>query len=45
MTAPFNRDSQETLIRARVEQDGSITHFREPKYHGDPVHPEAGVLC
>ena len=25
--------------------DGAVTHHRPPEYHGDPVHPERGVLC
>jgi Methyltransferase domain len=44
-TAPFDIDRYETLIRATVEQDGSVTHLEEPDFHGDPVNPEAGILC
>jgi len=30
--------------RALQQADGSITHFKEPEYHGDPVTGK-GVLC
>ncbi|MFU8832944.1 MAG: class I SAM-dependent methyltransferase [Wenzhouxiangella sp.] len=44
LTAPFKWDQPETLIRARQNPDGTIDHFLEPEYHGDPVCAE-GVLC
>ena len=43
-TAPFNVNSDETLIRARINSDGDIEHLLEPEYHGDPLSSE-GVLC
>lgn len=42
-TFPFACGEQESLRRAFVE-GGEIRHILEPQYHGDPVHPEAGVL-
>lgn len=44
LTAPFLRNCDATLIRARLRDDGSIDHLLEPEYHGDPVAP-GGVLC
>ncbi len=43
LTAPFLETTQDTLTRARLEADGSITHLLPPEYHGDPVSD--GVLC
>lgn len=36
-SVPFDRDKQETLVRAKLNKDGSITHFTEPEYHGNPM--------
>jgi len=44
LTAPFMQDSAQTLIRARMTDEGSVEHLMEPEYHGDPVRGE-GVLC
>jgi SAM-dependent methyltransferase len=44
-TAPFIRTADATLTRARLREDGSVEHLLEPEYHGDPVSPDAGVLC
>lgn len=44
LTAPFLRNADTTLTRARLRDDGSIEHLHEPEYHGDPV-AEGGVLC
>jgi len=44
-TVPFSSTKQDHLIRARLEADGSIVHFEEPEYHGNPVDMEAGSLC
>ena len=43
-TAPFNLQAAQTLIRAVVNQDNTITHLLEPEYHGDPLSAD-GVLC
>jgi SAM-dependent methyltransferase len=45
LSAPFDLDSADTLLRARQREDGSIEHLLEPQYHGDPVAPTEGVLC
>ena len=34
---PFNKNEYETLIRAKVLPDGTISHLCEPEYHGDPL--------
>lgn len=44
VTVPFLDKSAETLVRARIQDDGSIEHLTEPEYHGDPLDPE-GVLA
>ncbi len=44
-TVPFHKGYRETLLRARVRDDGSIEHLHEPEYHGDPVGAGAGCLC
>ncbi len=44
VTAPLALGSESTVVRARKEPDGSITHFEPPDYHGDPLSLE-GVLC
>ena len=44
-TAPFVRNSETTIERARVSDSGEIEHLLEPEYHGDPLNPEGGILC
>ena len=44
-TVPFHKGYRETMLRARVCDDGSIEHLQEPEYHGDPVGAGAGCLC
>jgi len=41
---PFDVDQRDTVVRAKVNPDGSITHHLPPEYHGDPV-TAAGCLC
>ncbi len=44
ITVPFLNGSQETAVRAVIQDDGSIRHLLEPEYHGDPLNRK-GVLC
>ncbi len=44
-TVPFNRNSKENIIRAKVNSDGSVTHLLPPEYHGDPVSGSNNCLC
>lgn len=44
-TAPFNSNSQDTIIRARHNPDGSVEHHHPPQYHGDPLNRIQGCLC
>ena len=44
-TAPFDRDSDVTVQRARVCSTGEVEHLLEPEFHGDPIHPSGGILC
>ncbi len=43
LTAPFIGVEQ-TLVRARVSEDGAIEHLLPPEYHGDPLK-DGGILC
>lgn len=43
LTAPFIESAQDSLLRARLRDDGSVEHLLEPEIHGDPV--SGGVLC
>ncbi|MGH8565722.1 MAG: methyltransferase domain-containing protein [Gammaproteobacteria bacterium] len=43
-TVPFLRESEETVVRARVDARGQIEHILPPEYHGDPMN-SAGCLC
>ena len=45
ISAPFASSSAETIVRARVNEDGSIEHILPAEYHGNPTNPEAGSLC
>jgi len=44
LTAPFIEHNPQTIIRARIDQDGVIEHLLPPEYHGDPIS-DAGCLC
>jgi SAM-dependent methyltransferase len=44
LTVPFAVDQAETLLRARLGDDGRIEHLVEPEYHGDPVNAN-GILA
>jgi SAM-dependent methyltransferase len=44
LSVPFLIDRVDTLVRARMNADGTITHFAEPEYHGDPLSAD-GILC
>ena len=43
LSAPFQHNS-DTLIRARLREDGSVEHLMPPEYHGDPLSSQ-GCLC
>lgn len=44
-TVPFNRNSKENIVRAKLNDDGTITHILPPEYHGDPLNRIQGCLC
>lgn len=44
-TVPFNRNSRKNIIRAKLNEDGSINHILPPEYHGDPLNRTQGCLC
>lgn len=44
-TVPFLALDQASRVRARIDANGEIEHILPPQYHGDPVHPDKGVLC
>ncbi len=37
MSFPFAKNFDTTLVRAKVLEDGSISHIVEPEYHGTPL--------
>lgn len=41
---PFNINSYDNLIKAKLDSNGEIIYLTEPEYHGDPVS-EKGILC
>jgi glycosyltransferase involved in cell wall biosynthesis/SAM-dependent methyltransferase len=43
--APFAKERERKLVRARMISDGSIEHIMPPEYHGNPVDHENGALC
>lgn len=43
-SVPFCMDSEQNLVRARIDETGNIQHILPPEYHGDPVSSE-GCLC
>jgi SAM-dependent methyltransferase len=42
-TAPFIAHNADSVVRARLQADGSIEHLLPPEMHGDPLSD--GVLC
>ena len=44
MTVPFDIASPQTLVRATVDEDGTVHHILAPEYHGNPVDA-AGSLA
>ncbi|AFH50272.1 Methyltransferase type 11 [Ignavibacterium album JCM 16511] len=44
-TVPFNKNSDTNIVRAKVDEDGSIIHLLPPEYHGDPVKKDESCLC
>ncbi|MBG99518.1 MAG: hypothetical protein CMN58_04120 [Solibacterales bacterium] len=42
---PFRQNSEDNLIRATLQDDGSVNHICGPEFHGDPINSEEGVLC
>jgi SAM-dependent methyltransferase len=44
-SVPFSSDSKFDVIRASLQNDGSIEHQLPAEYHGNPVDPEGGALC
>jgi SAM-dependent methyltransferase len=43
-SAPVNAVERNT-IRVGIAEHGLIEHLLPPEYHGDPLNPQAGVLC
>lgn len=43
LTVPFLDNTQQTLVRARINAAGNIEHLLPPEIHGDPLSD--GVLC
>lgn len=45
ITVPFIEQNEQTIIRASIDENGTIIHHLPPEYHGDPVNAEGGILC
>lgn len=44
VSVPFVLESEETIVRARINESGEVEHLLPPEYHGDPLDA-GGVLC
>lgn len=44
-SVPFANNSPTDIIRATLNEDGTVEHHLQPEYHGNPVDPEGGALC
>lgn len=44
-TVPFNRNMRNNLVRAELNNDGTINHILPPEYHGDPLSSTNSCLC
>ncbi len=44
MSVPFFLDRDFSIVRAKIESNGDVTHLLDPVYHGDPLN-NSGVLC
>lgn len=42
-TFPFNSNSQDSVIKARLTENG-VEHLTEPEYHGNPVDPKGSLV-
>ncbi|MBL4674044.1 MAG: class I SAM-dependent methyltransferase [Arenicella sp.] len=40
LSFPFGKNLDETIVRAKILGDGTISHLTEPEYHGDPLSKE-----
>lgn len=45
LSAPMSLGVHDHHVRARLLPNGEAEHLATPEYHGDPVHPDRGVLC
>jgi len=45
LSAPMSLGVHDHHVRARLLPNGEAEHLAPPEYHGDPVHPDRGVLC
>jgi SAM-dependent methyltransferase len=43
-SVPMARRKHNNIVRAEINDDGTISHLLEPEYHGDPVKKQ-GILC
>ena len=44
-SAPFSSKDKKNIIRASLNDDGTIEHHLPAEYHGNPVDHENGALC
>lgn len=43
-SVPFLTGAEQTVQRARLDEDGKVVHLLPPEYHGDPINT-LGCLC
>jgi len=43
-SVPFIKTSEKNIIRAYINENGTIEHVLPPEYHGDPLSSD-GILC
>lgn len=44
-SVPFDRNSKNNIVRAKIDFDGSLIHILPAEYHGDPMNESEGCLC
>lgn len=45
ISAPFVLNQYETIVRAKIGENGKTQYLHEPEYHGNPTSPVSGSLC
>lgn len=43
-TFPFACESESSIVKAKINEDGEVIFFEEPEFHGNPIDPSGGSL-